>query len=180
MGTFTKIGVVLALVCAVSVNAELSHERAKSASGAYIWEGIAQDSTAQATWAGDTTNDTLAAAGATAKWFDMGPCPSDPADSGSFGVAVGGTGGGVGCSLFVSTHPTKGGANPQYLLHIPSTLSNNTGTIISDSLTSKSCGIYQVPSLRGTIGYRMWAKFYTYSGASAIALKRVFMIRRKK
>lgn len=129
------------------------------------------DSTAIANAIKDTTTDTLGAAGADSGWYDLGPCPSNQADSGVLGIVVGGTGGAVGCSLFVSTSQRKAYAYPAFLNCIA-----YDGNVITDSLNGVTNGIYPIP-WDGKRGARLWAKFYTYSGASAIALKRVFVIR---
>jgi hypothetical protein len=134
----------------------------------------------------DTMTAMIGAAGTNVKWVDLGPCPTDPADSGNIGICVadsdGGTVVGLACSLFVTLNPSKGSSAPRFLKNIASGLTSNTGTIITDSLNSKNANTYALPTLKGKMGYRLLAKFYTYSASAvneAKILKSVFLTREK-
>jgi len=173
-----KIAFVAALLCLVAAAPTIGRGRQVSTTP-YIWRALpdqlnSNDSLALVgfdTTGNDTITDTLGAAGADSGWYDLGPCPSNVADSGVLNVVVGGTGGEVGCSLFVATVPKMAYATPAYLEMIA-----YDASVITDSLNSTSVGSYPIP-WAGKRGHRLWGKFYTYAGGSAIALKRVEVIR---
>jgi hypothetical protein len=128
---------------------------------------------------GDTLTAIVGSAGTNVKWVDLGPCPSDPADSGTFAiVATDSTTNAahatvmLACSLFVTLHPTKGHSAVNFLALV-------SNSVISDSMTSKTAGVYQIPALRGKLGYRFVAKLFTGATSRAVKLKHIFTRRLK-
>ena len=163
----------LVLIAAFSILAQSDGRIDNSASG-YIFNGVPDGTTNT----GDTLIDSIGAAGVDSLWVDLGPCPSNPADSGTFGIVVGGTSGDIACSLFVTLHPSYRQEKPEFMTCISA--SKTDGSIITDSLTGVSCGLYQIPVMNGKQGYRFVAKVYTFAGGGITALKKIFIAREKE
>ena len=132
----------------------------------YIWVAGSQDSAGQALSGSqvDSLVDTLTTTGTL--WYDLGPCSSNPNDSGSLGIVEDGAAG-VGCSLFVTmSSDLKLRWKPNWRKYV-----SGNASIITDSCNATGDGagashIYTMPSIRGKTGFRYLLKLYDYAGGA--------------
>ena len=107
-------------------------------------------------------------------WYDLGPVPSNPGDSGVLIIVTNGAPTKVACSLFVSTSPSPSKQFNRDWLHF---VAAGT-TIIADSCQVKKANIYPFPNLTQNLGFKLIAKLFQYSGATGGYIEAISVRRR--